>query len=269
MTISILGCGWYGKALALSLIGSGYTVKASSTSPGKLELLAEAGITPFLVDMKPESESYDDDFFNCDVLIVCIPPKAKQGEGGDYLPKIERIIDAAKKRGVENVIYISSTAVYGDNNTEVTELNTPEPDTESGKMLLEAEGLFNNETAFKTTILRFAGLVGPGRHPGRFFAGKKDIPNGLAPVNLIHLNDCIGITTAIINQNAFGRVFNGVSPHHPVKSSFYRCASLQAGLIVPEFTDQLDSWKLIESINVPGILNYNFAVPNWNGCSFN
>jgi nucleoside-diphosphate-sugar epimerase len=269
MTISILGCGWYGKALGLSLINNGNTVKGSSTSPAKMKTLAEAGIIPRLVDIKPESEAYNDDFFNCDVLIICIPPKTRQGEGGDYLPKIKRIISATKKQGVEKVIYISSTAVYGDNNTEVTELDNPEPDTESGKVLLEAENLFGTEPAFKTAILRFAGLVGPGRHPGRFFAGKTDIPNGLAPVNLIHLDDCIGITTAIIKRNAFGRVFNGVSPHHPAKSAFYRKASLHAGLATPEFIDEQGNWKLINSLNVPGILNYNFAVPDWNSCTFN
>ena len=269
MVISILGCGWYGKALAKVLLATGFTVKGSVTSPEKIALLSGIGISPFLVDFKADCETYNPDFFNCNVLVISIPPRTRQGEGGDYLPKIKRIISVAKMHGVEKVIYISSSTVYGDDNTEVTELNTPEPDTESGRILLEAEGLFSSETAFETTILRFAGLVGPGRHPGRFFAGKKDIPNGLAPVNLIHLDDCIGITTAIIKQNAFGRVFNGVSPHHPAKSAFYREASLQAGLVAPEFIEQLDSWKLIDSLNVPGILNYKFVVPDWNGCTFN
>lgn len=269
MVISILGCGWYGKALAKELSANGFIVKGSATTPEKIETLSAFNILPFIVDFKAENETYDPFFFECNVLIISIPPKTRQGEGGDYLPKIKRIICAAKKRGVGKVIYISSTAVYGDNNTKVTELDFPEPDTESGKILLEAENLFTNETAFKTTILRFAGLVGPGRHPGRFFAGKKDIPNGLAPVNLIHLNDCIGITTAIINKNAFGRMFNGVSPHHPAKSSFYREASLQAGLAVPEFTGELNNWKLVNSVNLPAILNYNFAIADWNDCLFN
>ncbi|MCO5948954.1 SDR family oxidoreductase [Mucilaginibacter flavidus] len=268
MVISILGCGWYGKALAKTLLANGFIVKGSATSAEKAALLPDAGISPFLIDFKADSQTYNPDFFNCDVLIVCIPPKTRQGGGGDYLPKIGSIISAAKKQGGNKVIYISSTAVYGDNNTELTELNPPEPDTESGKILLEAEKLFSDQAAFKTTILRFAGLVGPGRHPGRFFAGKTDVPNGLAPVNLIHLNDCIGITTAIIDQNAFGRVFNGVSPHHPTKSAFYREASLQAGLAAPEFINQLDSWKLIDSLNVPDILSYNFVVPDWNSCTF-
>ncbi len=269
MVISILGCGWYGKALAKALLANGFVVKGSATSTEKTELLSSIGILPFLVDFKADSQTYNPGFFNCDVLIISIPPKTRQGEGGDYLAKIKGIINAAKKQEVNKIIYISSTAVYGDNNTEVTELNPPEPDTESGKILLEAENLFGKEQAFKTTILRFAGLVGPGRHPGRFFAGKKDISNGLAPVNLIHLSDCVGITTAIIKQNAFGRVFNGVSPHHPVKSAFYHEASLQAGLVAPEFINQLDSWKLIDSLNVTGILNYSFVVPDWNSCTFN
>ncbi|MEO6980494.1 MAG: SDR family oxidoreductase [Mucilaginibacter sp.] len=269
MVISILGCGWYGKALAKVLLANGFIVKGSATSAEKITSLSDIGISTFLVDFKGDSETYNPDFFNCDVLIISIPPKTRQGEGSDYLPKLKRIIDTAKKHRVNKVIYISSTAVYGDNNTEVTELNPPEPDTESGRILREAEGLFSGETAFETTILRFAGLVGPGRHPGRFFAGKKDIPNGPAPVNLIHLDDCIGITTALIKQNAFDQVFNGVSPHHPAKSSFYREASLQAGLVAPEFIERLDSWKLIDSVNVPGILNYNFVVPDWNGCTFN
>ncbi|MEP6611896.1 MAG: hypothetical protein ABJA76_08430, partial [Mucilaginibacter sp.] len=69
--------------------------------------------------------------------------------------------------------------------------------------------------------------------------------------------------------NAFDQVFNGVSPHHPAKSAFYRGASLLAGLAVPEFIDQLDCWKLIDSVNVPAILNYKFVVPDWNSCFFN
>jgi nucleoside-diphosphate-sugar epimerase len=108
---------------------------------------------------------------------------------------------------LQKVIFISSTGVYADLNMEVNELTDPQPDTVSGKILYEAEELFRQQIKFKTTIIRFGGLIGLGREPGRFFAGKKDIPNGLAPVNLIELNDCIGITEAILNKNAFGYTF--------------------------------------------------------------
>jgi nucleoside-diphosphate-sugar epimerase len=268
MVVSILGCGWYGKALAKLLVKDGFTIKGSATAHEKLETLSQLGVNPYLVKIKADEESYDPEFFNCDVLIISIPPKTRQGEGGDYLPKIQRIISTILKYNIAKVIYISSTAVYGDSNSEVNELTAPEPDTEPGRILLAAEKLFRDQATFKTTIIRFAGLVGPGRHPGRFFAGKKAIPNGKAPVNLIHLDDCAGITIAIIKQDAFGYLLNAVSPDHPQKSDFYYRATLQTGLIAPEFISELNNWKLINSTNLYKTLKYKFKAPQCDDYNF-
>ncbi len=269
MTISVLGCGWYGKALAISLVQKGIVIKGSATSTEKLEQLASAGISPFLVQFGADREQFDQAFFDCDILVVSIPPKFRKGETADYLPKIRRMISVILKYQIKKVIYISSTGVYGDRNHEVDELNDPQPDTESGNLLSEAETLFRNETSFKTAIVRFGGLVGPGRHPGRFFAGKTDIPNGMAPVNLIHLQDCIGISTAIIEKDAFGHTFNAVTPDHPQKADFYKEAALKAGLIAPEFIRELKSWKIVNSVNLAGLLDYHFKIQHWADCTFN
>jgi len=263
MVVSILGCGWYGKALAQALIQEDVTVKGSTTSQEKLNQLTESGITSYPVQFEANSQNFDPDFFECDVLIISIPPKLKKGEALAYLPKVRRIIQAVLHFNIKKIIYISSTGVYGDHNQTVTELDDPMPDTESGKILLEAEKLFQQEPAFKTTIIRFGGLVGPGRHPGRFFAGKKDIPNGMAPINLIHLDDCIGISMAIIEQNAFGYLFNACSPDHPAKEDFYRDASLKGGFEAPEFVHELTNWKIVDSINLKALLNYEFKVQKW------
>lgn len=268
MIISILGCGWYGKALAKSLIKSGFNIKGSATSEGKLQQLSDDGVAPYLVKFNPDSETYDRGFFVCDVLIISIPPRVRYGEGPDYLYKLKRIIDTVKSFQITKVMYISSTGVYADNYMEVDESTMPEPDTETGKMLVEAEKIFQNETSFKTTILRFAGLVGPGRHPGRFFAGKKNIPNGLAPVNLIHLDDCVGIGTAIIKREAFGFLINACSPDHPTKSEFYTKASAQAGLEIPEFINELTSWKIVNSTILTDLLDYRFKFTVWNEWNF-
>ncbi|MDB5025440.1 MAG: hypothetical protein JWP78_3195 [Mucilaginibacter sp.] len=260
MVIGILGCGWYGKALARALIQKGITVKGSATSDEKLGQLSDEGIIPFLVKFDLESESFDPAFFQCDVLVISITPRFSKGETAGYLPKIRRIIRAILQYQIKKVIYISSTAVYGHHNNEVNELDEPRPDTESGVILLEAEKLFQNETAFKTTIIRFGGLVGPGRHPGRFLAGKKDIPNGMAPVNLIHQHNCVSISTAIIEKNTFGYLFNACAPDHPQKADFYRAAALKAGLPVPEFVNELKNWKVVNSINLSDVLGYEFKV---------
>lgn len=260
MNISILGCGWFGQALAKALIGAGHTVKGSTTSPQKLDVLAADGIAPYLVSFLPGDEHYDDVFFTCDVLFICIPPKSRSGEGAEFIGKIQGIITAVKKHGVKKVIFISSTGVYADINAEVDELSTPQPNTEAGRILLQAEDMFRAETTFKTTIIRFAGLIGPGRDPGRFFAGKKAIANGKAPVNLIHLADCIGLSMAILDKQAFGYLFNGCSPHHPSRSVFYTVAAVNSGLEKPEFIDELKDWKVVRSVQVEAILGYRYKV---------
>lgn len=261
-TISILGCGWYGIELAKALVEQGHTVKGSSTTPEKIELLSTFKIQPFLINITREEENYDPVFFNTDVLFISIPPKRNTSEQADFFCKIERIKNLAVLHKVKHVIFISSTAVYGACNSEVTELSVQQPETESGKAILKAEQMLLQQNAFTSTIIRFAGLVGPDRHPGRFFAGKTDIPNGRSPINLIHLKDCIGISLAILKNDAFGGVFNACGPDHPCRQDFYALAALNTKQTIPGFKDELLDWKIVSSIN-SAILNYNYVVTDW------
>lgn len=258
--ISILGCGWYGSAFGKALIADSIQVKGSTTSAAKMDDLAAQGIRPYIVNFSPGEEIYDAVFFDCDVLWISIPPKSRSGEGAVFIEKIKGIIRAIKQFAVQNVVFISSTGVYADSNQHVDEETDPQPNTEAGRILFEAENLFRAENSFKTTIIRFAGLIGPGRNPGRFFAGKKDIPNGNAPVNLIHLDDCIGISKAILAKQAFGYLFNGCSPEHPTKVDFYTQAALNSGFEKPEFVRELKEWKIVESVNVGAVLDYKYEV---------
>jgi len=258
-TISVLGCGWYGLELAKKLVERDYIVSGSSTSTDKLTLLKQFNINPFLVNFEKEQETYEPDFFSCDVLLICIPPKRSTGEQNSYTDKIRRIAEIADQSGVRQVIFISSTSVYGDHNGDVTEKTDTSPDTASGKAIASAESLLQNCKGFTTTVIRFGGLIGPGRDPGRFFAGKTEIPNGQAPVNLIHLTDCIGITLSILENEAFGYIYNACAPSHPSRQDFYTRASIASGLAKPHFIDELLNWKRITSINTDRLLNYQFT----------
>ncbi|MDB5032196.1 SDR family oxidoreductase [Mucilaginibacter sp.] len=260
MTVSILGCGWYGLELAKTLVKKGITVKGSTTSADKLNTLTDAKIEPYLIDLPIDNETIDPAFFNCDVLWISIPPKVRTGNGEEYLIKIRRLITPIIAHQIKQVVLISSTSVYGDTNSEVNELNEPGPDNESGKIMLRAENILKEQPAFTTTIIRFAGLIGPGRDPGRFFAGKTNIPNGNAPVNLIHLTDCIGISEAILTQQAFGYTYNACSPNHPTRSNFYTNAAQQSGLEAPHFINEKKSWKVVSGLNVAAILKYDYQV---------
>lgn len=254
-TISILGCGWYGLALASALIADGYPVKGSTTSEGKLASFEEIGIKPYLVNLASGKDAFDIDFFTSDVLVICIPSRKKNDESISLIDQLKTICALTKSK---QVIFISSTGIYQDGNFVVDENVMPEPTSEIGKSLLAAETLLKQSHPFTTTIIRFGGLFGPNRNLAKHFAGKKEIANGLAPVNLIHLDDCIGLTKAILQKKAFGFIYHGVSPIHPTRVDFYTQACLNSRFEKPEFVNELLAWKQIESVNVPKI----YAVAN-------
>lgn len=258
--ISILGCGWAGYPLAKALLQEGYSVKGSTTSPDKLLLMKKDGIDLFLVQLNPDIEIDREGFFDSDVLIVTIPPKKNPTE---YLSQIYSITRNVHRHSVKYIIYFSSTSVYGNPNKHVDENCMAAPDTASGEVLKSIEDLLLADPLFDTTIVRFGGLVGPDRHPGRFLAGKTNISNGLAPVNLIHLDDCIGMILSILKNNLSGKVVNACSPHHPTRKDFYTLAAQTAGLREPQFIDELSDWKIVNSIYVPGLLNYAFKINDW------
>jgi nucleoside-diphosphate-sugar epimerase len=263
--ISILGCGWYGLALGKELVKRGHLVNGSTTSANRINELKEAGLMPYTVNITGSKVEYDTQFFNCETLIICIPPKLRSGSV-DYIAKILELISLLIKFNIKQVVYISSTGVYPESNATLDETVRPKPDTDSGKILFDAEELLRNHNSFKCTVIRFGGLVGPGRHPGRFFSGKTDIPNGRAPVNLIHLTDCLNIALAVIDKQLFGQTYNACAPHHPSKFEFYTRAAQHAGFPLPQFIDELQQWKAIESVNLTRFLNYHFTVNDWFNC---
>lgn len=261
--ISVLGCGWFGLPLATAFANAGYQVNGSVTTAAKLPLLAVAGITPYLLYLSPDAAVDNTAFFDCEVLFVAFPPGIKNEGDAVYLQKISQLIALLQHHPVQQVVFISSTAVYGEVNDVVTELTPPQPATASGRALLKAEAMLQQQPGYTTTILRFGGLVGPGRDPGRFFAGKTAIPNGRAPVNLIHLADCTGISMAIVEQQQYGVVYNACSPDHLSRAAFYTHAATRAGLPVPAFADELLGWKIVSSVQVAPLLHYTFDVPDW------
>ncbi|WP_231462411.1 NAD(P)-binding domain-containing protein [Pedobacter sp. Leaf132] len=257
--ISILGCGWFGFAFAKKLVELGFAVKGSTTTKEKLELLSAEKIKPYLVNFTAEHIEAAEDFFEADALFICIPPKRNSLELNDYPNKIKLILESAKHK-VKNVILVSSTSVYGDENKTLNEYDDTHPDTDSGKVVLQGEQIIRHVYPSNFTIIRFAGLFGPERNPGRFFAGKTAVPNGLAPVNLIHQDDAVGIALAIIQKQAFGRIYNACAPQHPSRKTFYTKAATDTGLQIPGFLEEKTDWKIIESVNVPRFLKYDFKV---------
>ncbi len=259
MVVSILGCGWFGQPLAKSLLSKGFEVKGSTTSPIKLPVLKSGNIPAYLIDISsPETSVIDPLFFTCNILVIA--NNVRINDGQKYLAQIGTTIGLIKQFKIKKVIFISSISAYGEPCAPVDEDTKPTPVTVSGKLLLQAEKLLQAQLTFSTTIIRFGGLIGPGRDPGNFFAGKSNIPNGDAPVNLIHLDDCIGITESIISSDIEIELINAVAPSHPTKKAFYTAASKKSGLAIPSFISGKTTWKIVDSINTGKLLKYTFKI---------
>jgi len=259
MVVSILGCGWLGIALAKDLVKQGVEVKGSTTSSAKLQTLMEAGIAGSVIKLDgEEAVDADSDFWNCDVLVIASNVKLAQNPG--YHDAMRAVVTVIESKGIQRVIFLSSISVYGEPNCIVDEDTVPAAKTASAEQLLALEALFNDVP--EAVMLRLGGLVGPGRMPGAFFAGKKNVPNGEAAVNLIHLADCIGICKLLISASAVPRYLNAVSPDHPAKNSFYAEAATSQGLPLPEFIAEQGQWKIVNSRYIKA-LGYQFKIDNW------
>lgn len=269
-SISILGCGWLGFPLAQALIETGYQVLGSTTRKDKLGKLEEAGIRPYLIELSPLiNQDFDATFFRSDILVINIPPGRRRENIKTYFTQqIGAILD---QRPPENIVFVSSTSVYPNLNRKVKETDSSfSSDADksirsSGVALLLAEELVRAYSP-RATILRFCGLMGPERHPGKFLAGKKLDSSGQAPVNFIHLDDCMKIITKIIHDNVWGETFNACADLHPSKAEFYAQAANKLGLNPPEFdaTTKL-SYKEIDSQKLKKRLNYHFRYPDPKG----
>ncbi|TYP93303.1 Nucleoside-diphosphate-sugar epimerase [Fodinibius salinus] len=269
MTISILGCGWLGLPLAENLRDSGHTVKGSTTSAEKLNLLRNKNITPFLLELTPQIECEEcNDFWDSDLLVLNIPP----GRGRDnieeyHLQQINTVAEQLSGSPIDRLIFISSTSVYPPQPGIVAESDTEKGNAKrpSGNALLKAETLLMEQESFDTTIIRFGGLYGYDRNPAHFLAGRKNVSGGNAPINLIHRDDCIGIIDRIIDKDVRGEIFNGVSDGHPPKNMYYPAAAESLGLEPPSFDENEDkdkNYKVVSNRKLKELLDYRFTYPN-------
>ncbi|MHA6727179.1 NAD(P)H-binding protein [Chryseobacterium sp. A301] len=264
-SIAILGCGWLGFPLAKALFKMGYAVNGSVRNTTDFLKLEQVGIEPFLLDLKTNSVAGDIENFlnNKEVLLISIPPKLRTDTNENFVAKIKNLILYIQNSTVKRLIFISSTSVYGNSRHDlVTEETVPGPETESGKQLLEVEQLLRSNEHFKTTIVRFGGLIGEDRNPLHFLRPQNKMKDPDRPINFIHLEDCLGILIQIIQQEIGGEIFNAVAPYHPTKAEYYDALRREKRLDLPSLVQNSGTQgKIITSEKLETVLKYTFVKP--------
>ena len=239
-------------------------------------MLKNAGISTFQIQLEEHQiiGTIEDFLKETDVLVIDIPPGLRKAISPTlemtFVNKVKILIPFIEKSGIQKVIFVSSTSVYGDGFpiVEIREETKPNPDTESGKQLVIAETLLQSNSHFKTTVIRFGGLLGDDRHPIKFLAGRTNVENPDAPVNMIQREDCIGIIETIIGKELrqaqsdkweWNQTFNAVAPQHPTRKAYYHKNAEIFNLSLPTFAENSESkGKIISSKKVETILGYSF-----------
>jgi nucleoside-diphosphate-sugar epimerase len=257
--LTVFGCGWLGFPLAARVAARGERVHGSTTTAAKLDVLARSGIDPFLLSLGMPGDWPR--FLGSGRILVCIPFNSRHKE---LLPALQAFVRQIDPEAVEKVIYTSSTGVYGQQQGFIDDGALTDKLDENARVLVAAEDIFLSHLAEKVTILRLSGLAGPGRHPGRWLAGRQQLPGGADPVNLVHPIDVLAIIDEFFTRPGPGGVYNVSAPQHPARQDFYPFAAEQLGLQAPDFdlSQPGGEGKLILCSGIHNELGYSFQFPD-------
>lgn len=260
-----MGCGWLGLPLARALVAAGHAVRGTTTTPEQVPLLAAAGIEPHVLrlgaDFGPAEEAVLHQVLGgTHTLILNVPPRA--AAAGTYPTLLRPVHRAVAAAGVQQVLFVSSTSVYPDAPRLMHEADALST-RDAASDVLRAEGHFVPRYGqWLSTVVRLGGLIGPGRAPGRFLAGRRDLPQGDAPVNLLHLTDAVGVLECILESQAWGYTFNVCAADHPRRRDFYPTAARVLGLEPPTFVENGGAGKTIDSSLLRQKVPYPFKHDN-------
>ncbi len=262
--ISIIGCGWLGLPLAKLLVENGFIIKGSTTSKAKLASLKQYHIQPYVITLNPSGITgpYVQFLAGSDTVIINIPPGLRKNPSKNHVAEVEHLIQAIEEtQSIKNVLYISSTSVFKDtvDFPIITAETPPNATSDSAKQLIKIEQMLQASSSFNTTILRFGGLIGETRHPAKFLAGRTNISNPKAPINLIHKTDCLAIILSTLKNSLWNQTLNAAYPSHPNKKEYYTNYCKQNDLAVPHYSFSEESeGKIIDSSSLVQLLDYNF-----------
>jgi nucleoside-diphosphate-sugar epimerase len=263
--VSIIGLGWLGEATGMLLQAQGYQVLGSSTRSEKVGLLREKGLDAvhFALDPDPKGIDYQR-LFESEILVVTLPPRSRQGDGEAYLQQLASLRDLISGTEVKQVLFISSTGIYPNENKVVPYTEEEVSESTAGNTILyRAEVLMGTSSRYDLTVLRMGGLMGEDRIPGTYFSGREQVV-GHTRVNFIHQTDAARMVVWVINQGLWNQTFNGVAPEHPLRREVYQHNASALGIPLPaSFQDAADEevGRLISSEKIVST-GFTFEYPD-------
>ncbi|MDH5184815.1 MAG: SDR family oxidoreductase, partial [Gammaproteobacteria bacterium] len=197
------------------------------------EKILSLGITPLVADLN-ESASLSDLDVSGDEVYFFAPPS--QIDDTDH--HMRNFLAAIKGQAPRKILYISTTAVYGNSHGDwVSETSPTQPTTARGLRRLDAEQqllIFAERDNVPAVILRVGGIYGPDRLPMRQLQSARPvlIEEDSGYTNRIHADDLASICITAMER---GEGIYNVSDGQPGTMADYFIALAEAlGYPVPE-----------------------------------
>ncbi|MDX2478938.1 MAG: SDR family oxidoreductase [Desulfuromusa sp.] len=251
---TIIGCGDIGFRVARELIKQDHQVQATIHFEEGAKVPKSVGIRTIIANF-----DFQDDIPDIPMrgqkLFYFMPPQG--GGSSDY-----RMLNFCRKLSDNNcpsqIIYISTSGVYGDCGDDLVTEETPvNPQTSRAKRRVSAENQLQEQAeklGFDLVILRVTGIYGPGRLPisqltkGHEVLRVEDAPN----TNRIHSLDLVQICLAAMEKGEAGDIFNVCDGQESSMSQYFMAVAEMYELPQPK---QL-SWDEAEKVMNP--LTFSF-----------
>lgn len=216
--ILLVGFGYVAEAVAAA-VPSGRRILATTRNPETMARLAALGIEPVLI--RDITRAILDEHVQGADVVVTFPPDRHSDA-----------ILAPQCGAAHRVVYVSSTAVYGDTPGRIDDATPIRPSDETGCRRAAAESAWR---AIGAGTLRAPGIYGPWRGLHRLLiTGAYRLPgDGSGVVSRIHVADLATLILASLERDAERRTFvvGDACPAPQLEVVTWLCARL--GLPMP------------------------------------
>lgn len=246
MNIAIIGCGYLGMEIASLWTKKKIHVTATTRTPERLSELSKVAQKSVILKGNHEDEFIPLIAYN-DTIVVTIAADSPEHYESAYLNTASIFRKLALEMDLpRNLIYISSTAVYGDHHgLWVDEASDLLGESEQAKILIEAEKTYMSldEIGWDVCILRLAEIYGPGREISKRIRSMEGHPlpgTGEQYTNMVHKADAARAVDYALKHHLSG-VYNLADDDHPTRKEMYDLAAKKFKLVQVKWDPSLTS----------------------------
>lgn len=241
--VLLAGAGYVGGALATALRERAATVTILTRNRIKAAAYRDQGMEVVLADLAGR-EWHAELAAAPDFVVNCV----SSGGGGvagyrhSYLEGMTSLVEWAGQQAVRShLIYTGSTSVYAqDGGVEVPDGSPAEATDERSKILRATEAALHNYSG-PATVVRLAGIYGPGRHYllDALRRGDETVSGrGGYHLNLIHRDDVVSALLRVMTcaDISAGKTYNLTDDGHALKADVVAEIARRLRRVEPSFT---------------------------------